>query len=149
MRRFVLLAVIIAVCATEGTPQTSTNRPDPATLRRSSLIWTQAEREFGFAHWESVYSGRTVPRGAQVRELPTGAPLAALRPGTSGAEALERFIVDEKVAGLIVLHNGVIRLERYRLGYSRRALDLTVSRQVGHQHTGRRSYEGRFHREPR
>ncbi len=132
MRRFVLLAVLIAVCATEGAPQSSTNRLDPATLRRSSLTWTQAEREFGFANWEAIYSGRTVPRGARVRELPTGAPLAALRPGTSGAEALERFIVDEKVAGLIVLHNGLIRLERYALGYSRsgRWISQSVAKSV-------------------
>ena len=118
MRRIVLFAAFTAICAAQGASQTSTNTPDPATLRRSSFTWTQAEREFGFAHWDAIYSGRTVPRGAQVRELSAGAPLAALRPGMPGAEALDRFIVDEKVAGLIVLQNGVIRLERYALGHS-------------------------------
>ena len=89
----------------------------PATLRRSSFTWTQAEREFGFAHWDAVFSGRPVARGAQVRALPAGPPLAAFAPGTAGAQALDRFIVEEKVAGLIVLRNGAVRLERYALGH--------------------------------
>lgn len=118
MHRFVWFAVLTVVCATQGASQTSTNTPDPASLRRSSFTWTQAEREFGFAHWDAIYSGRTVPGGTQVRKLPAGAPLATLTPGTPGAQTLERFIVDEKVAGLIVLQNGVVRLERYALGYS-------------------------------
>lgn len=91
---------------------------DPATLRRSSFTWTQAEREFGFAHWDRVYSGRVVSRGAVVRRLPIGKPFAAFKAGTSDARDLERFILDEKVAGIIVLHNGKVRLERYGLGYS-------------------------------
>jgi CubicO group peptidase (beta-lactamase class C family) len=112
------VVVLAAVCATNGAGQASTNAPDPATLRRSSFTWSQAEREFGFAHWDAVYSGRLVPRGIQVRGLPSGTPLASLSPGTVGAQAIDRFINDEKVAGLIVLQNGAVRLERYALGYS-------------------------------
>lgn len=117
-RRLVLLGVLTAVCATDGAGQSSTNTPDPATLRRSSFTWSQSEREFGFAHWDAVYSGRLVPRGAQERGLPSGTPLASLRPGTPGAQAVDRFVEDEKVAGLIILQNGAVRLERYALGYS-------------------------------
>lgn len=112
------VSVLVAVCASDGAGQSSKNTPDPATLRRSSFTWSQAEREFGFAHWDAVYSGRLVPAGAQVRRLPSGAPLASLRPGTVGAQALDRFIEDEKVAGLIVVQNGAVRLERYALGHS-------------------------------
>ena len=112
------VGVLTAVWAASVAGQTSTNTPDPATLRRSSFLWNQAEREFGFAHWDDVYSGRLVSRGTRVRALPPGAPLASLRPGTIGAQALDRFIADEKVAGLVVLQNGEVRLERYALGYS-------------------------------
>jgi CubicO group peptidase (beta-lactamase class C family) len=90
---------------------------DPATLRRSSFTWSQAEREYGFAHWDSIFSGRVVERGAHVRELPVAAPLSSFAPGTPGAKALDTFIADQAVAGLIVLQNGQIRLERYALGY--------------------------------
>jgi CubicO group peptidase (beta-lactamase class C family) len=117
--RFLCGVILLgAVWSSGSAAQSSTNTPDPASLRRSSFTWSQAEREFGFAHWDAVYAGRLVPRGAHVRPLPAGASLAALRPGTPGARALDRFMADEKVAGLIVLQNGRVRLERYALGYS-------------------------------
>jgi CubicO group peptidase (beta-lactamase class C family) len=108
-----LLIAVFAVAAA----QSAAELPDPATLRRSSFTWSQGEREFGFAHWDSVFAGRLVSRGTRVRDLPNGAPLAALQAGTPGAQALDRFVVEEKVAGLIVLHDGAVRLERYALGH--------------------------------
>jgi CubicO group peptidase (beta-lactamase class C family) len=113
-------SIVVALCAADATAQPPTSTMDPATLRRSSFLWSQAEREFGFANWDAIYSGRTVPRGARVRVLPAGPSFELLKPGTPGAQAMERFITDEKVAGLIVLHDGTIRLERYALGYSPR-----------------------------
>jgi CubicO group peptidase (beta-lactamase class C family) len=119
MRRLTSSVILLtALYAIDGAAQSSTNTRDPASLRRSSFTWTQEEREFGFAHWDSVYAGRNVARGARVRPLPSGAALAALRPGTPGAEALARFMANEKVAGLIVLQNGAVRMERYALGHS-------------------------------
>jgi CubicO group peptidase (beta-lactamase class C family) len=91
---------------------------DPAPLRRSSLTWTQAEREFGYPHWGWIFSGRVVERGSRPpHPLPPGAPLAAFAPGTPGARELERFIAEQNVAGLIVLQDGKVRLERYARGY--------------------------------
>lgn len=113
-----IASIVAALWTADATAQPPTSTMDPASLRRSSFLWSQAEREFGFANWDAVYSGRTVPRGARVRALPTGPSFELLKPGTPGAQAVERFITDEKVAGLIVLHEGTIRLERYALGYS-------------------------------
>lgn len=90
---------------------------DPATLRRSSFTWTQPEREFGFAHWDLVFSGRVVRRGAKPRPIPIGRTLGAFSAGP-GARDLDTFIADQKVAGLIVIVDGKVRLERYALGYS-------------------------------
>lgn len=45
-------------------------------------------------------------------------PIAALQPGGASVRALDAFISDEKVAGLIVLQDGKVRLERYGLGHS-------------------------------
>jgi len=108
--------LLVASWAGNCVAQDAVSALDPATLRRSSFTWSQEEREFGFAHWSSIYSGRLVARGDRVHALPNGAPL--FKAGTAGAQALERFIVDEKVAGLIVLQRGKVRLERYALGYS-------------------------------
>lgn len=71
-----------------------------------------------------------MPRGSRVHELPVGPPLAAL--GTSWDLELERFVVEQKMAGLIVLLDGSIRLERYGLGHdaSGRWTSQSVSKSV-------------------
>jgi CubicO group peptidase (beta-lactamase class C family)/peptidoglycan/xylan/chitin deacetylase (PgdA/CDA1 family) len=117
-RAALYVAFFGAIAARSGSAQASPTTPDPATLRRSSFTWTQAEIEFGFGHWDAVFPTRPVPRGTRVRPLPAGKPLAALLPGTPGGEELERFIANEKVAGLVVLQDGAVRLERYALGHS-------------------------------
>ena len=84
--------------------------PSVASLPRSSFLWTQEQREVGFAHWDEVFPGRAIKRGTRVHPLPGGAPLAV--PG------LEEFIAAQKVAGILVLQDGKVRIERYALGYS-------------------------------
>ena len=84
--------------------------PSVASLPRSSFLWTQEQREVGFAHWDEVFPGRAIKRGMRVHPLPGGAPLAV--PG------LEEFIAAQKVAGILVLQDGKVRIERYALGYS-------------------------------
>ncbi len=114
--RLAVLAVPLGVAAYIGFgPQPSI---DPASLPRSSFTWNEDQIEIGFAHWDSVYPGREVARGAVVRELPAGAPLAAFAAGGALERELERFMNEQKVAGLIVLHEGAVRLERYGLGHS-------------------------------
>jgi CubicO group peptidase (beta-lactamase class C family) len=117
-RAALCVAFLGALVARPGIAQSSPTTPDPATLRRSSFTWNQAELEFGFGHWDAVFPTRSIARGTRVRPLPAGKPLAALQPGTPGGEELERFITNEKVAGLIVLQDGAVRLERYALGHS-------------------------------
>ncbi len=64
-----------------------------------------------------VFPGREVPRGPEVQELPRGAPLAAFSAGGALEQELGLFISAQKVAGLIVLHEGTIRLEWYGFDY--------------------------------
>jgi CubicO group peptidase (beta-lactamase class C family) len=112
-------AALVLVLAGGATVAAQTPAPtfDPASLRRSNLTWSQEEREFGFRHWDWVFGGRVVERGSTVRQLLVAAPFRGLAAGTPAAAELERFIADQKVAGLIVLQDGKVRLERYALGY--------------------------------
>ena len=92
---------------------------DPATLvRRPRASWSQAEREYGFSHWDRLFEARTIQRGEHVRALPPGAGLATFEPGGEGARQLQRNLDEFKVAGIVVLHDGKVRLERYSLGHS-------------------------------
>jgi CubicO group peptidase (beta-lactamase class C family) len=92
---------------------------DPYTLpRRPRAIWNQAEREYAFSHWDRLFETRTIKRGERVHALPAGAPLATFEPGGEGARQLQRNLDEFKVAGIVVLHDGKVRLERYAVGHS-------------------------------
>jgi CubicO group peptidase (beta-lactamase class C family) len=80
------------------------------------LMWTQDERDFGFRRMEELTPARTISNGETFRELPRGDDLA-LAIAIDGEEwTLDRYLEDQRTAGLVVLHNGAVRLERYRLG---------------------------------
>ena len=115
--------LLMALSASAGVSQTPATTIDPASLRRSSFTWNQAEIEYGFSHWDLVFPSRPVPRGARVHDLPQGKPIAALAVGTAGAQQLERYIAEQKVAGLII-QNGGVRLERYALGHRRSGREI-------------------------
>ncbi|MGQ1889212.1 serine hydrolase domain-containing protein [Thermophagus sp. OGC60D27] len=73
-----------------------------------------------------------VPIGNNIRELPRGNPIAAFSPGGAKAKALEDFIKEQKVAGLLILQDGKIRMERYALGHNDSSLwsSLSVAKSV-------------------
>lgn len=76
------------------------------------LFWSQAQRDANFPHMEKLFPGHIVKAGGKVRALPAGTPLAFPQAD------LDAFIADQNIAGLIVLKDGKILLERYARGYS-------------------------------
>jgi CubicO group peptidase (beta-lactamase class C family) len=115
-RRF--LVALVASLSTVALAQSVTPAGiDLQSLRRSRLSWNQSEREFVFANWDRVFTARTIARGKEVHPLPEGAPFPTFAAGGAGAVALQRAIDDFKLAGIVVLHDGKLRLERYALGY--------------------------------
>jgi CubicO group peptidase (beta-lactamase class C family) len=112
-------AIAAALCVAALMPApAAADDIDPQTLRRPRASWNQAEREFGFANWDRVFTARTVARGASVRALPPGTAWTTFAPGGDGATHLQRNIDAFKLAGIVVLHDGALRLERYALGHS-------------------------------
>jgi CubicO group peptidase (beta-lactamase class C family) len=76
------------------------------------LFWSQAQRDANFPHMEKLFPGHIVQAGGKVRALPQGKPLAL-------ADAdVDAFIAAQNIAGLIVLKDGKVVLERYARGYS-------------------------------
>ena len=101
-----------------ATPGVAADTIDAQALAsRPMSAWTQAEREFGFAHWDQLGPARVIARGASVHALPQGAPLAGFEPGGAGARHLQRSVDDFRLAGIVVLHRGQIRLEHYAHGF--------------------------------
>jgi CubicO group peptidase (beta-lactamase class C family) len=77
------------------------------------LFWSQEERFKNFPAMEKVFPGNTVKAGGKVKALPEGTPLPI------AAADVDAFMAAQNVAGLLVLHEGKVRLERYAHGYSR------------------------------
>ncbi len=97
-------------------PEVKVQPGDNAGLRKVGaevLFWSQAQRDQNFPHMERIFPGHVVQAGGKVRPLPAGKPLAI-----PDAE-IDAFIAAQNVAGLIVLKNGKVVLERYARGYSR------------------------------
>ncbi|MBI1344499.1 MAG: serine hydrolase [Terrimonas sp.] len=91
---------------------------NPDSLSKNAFQWNQEERELGFLHFDKVFTAREVPNGDQLHVLPQGKPIPAFSRGGEKEKALEEYITSQKVAGLLVLQDGKIRLERYALGLS-------------------------------
>ena len=117
-----LASVTQAQPATQAQPVTQA-QPAPATAARKPfsapvLQWSQGEREAGFPKMDSLFAHHVVARGPRVHGLPDGKPVAAFAPGGAGSAQLEQYMTDHKVAGIVVLQDGQLRLERYGLGHS-------------------------------
>jgi CubicO group peptidase (beta-lactamase class C family) len=89
-------------------------RPAPATeatqrqVGAEVLFWSQAQRDANFPAMEKVFPGNTIKADpAKTRALPAGAPL------NIPAADVDAFMTAMNVAGLIVLQDGKVRLERY------------------------------------
>ena len=99
-------------------PSLAQKLTDPSLLPKDSFHWTQEQRELGFLHFDEIFEARDVPVGNKVLELPEGRAIEAFIAGGAKEKNLNDFLVEQKVAGLVVLHDGRIRLERYSLGLS-------------------------------
>lgn len=111
MRRLARLISCLALMAAVALPVAAQAPTDTLPkLERASqvLFWSQAEREAGFRAMDRIVPHRVIAAGDVARPLPEGDPLYL---------DVEGFMASEKVAGLLVLQDGQIMLERYGLGF--------------------------------
>lgn len=77
------------------------------------LFWDQPTRERNFRQMEKIFPGYVVEAGSRVKALPAGVPLPV------DSATIDAYMKANNVAGLIVLQDGRVRLERYGLGFGR------------------------------
>ncbi len=117
------LCLALLACAGPGRTPSSTTGALPALSQQATptigeqreavLFWSQAQREAGFRQMQAQFPSDVAAAGNQVRELPAGPPL----PGQAGdPDWLETYMERHHVAGLMVLHQGRVRLARHGLG---------------------------------
>lgn len=89
---------------------TAANSDQLRQVGAAVLFWSQAQRDANFPHMERIFPGNVVKAGSRVRALPPGAPLPV------AASEIDAFMAAQNVAGLIVVQDGKVRLERYARG---------------------------------
>src|SRR4051812_29352847 len=82
-----------------------------ALRSRPRLAWSQADRELAFARWGELYPARVIRRGERARELPTGPSLPTFAADEGGDKQLRLSLESYRLAGIVVLHEGRVRLE--------------------------------------
>lgn len=114
--RLVVAALALAVAAADAR-QAATRQPapvrEPASKAAAILTWSVPLREQYIAALDAFFLTRTVKAGGRPHLLEAGRALAAFEPGGSRAEYLNQFMTDQRVRGVLVLHEGKVRLERY------------------------------------
>jgi CubicO group peptidase (beta-lactamase class C family) len=108
----IVAAALLAAAAAVGAQQSAPAR-QPASEAAAILTWPPAERERYIAALDSFFLTRTVKAGPRAHLLDRGRPLTAFEPGGQRAGYFDRFMSDQRVRGVLVLHEGRIRLERY------------------------------------
>ncbi len=104
-----------------GTPQTAAAHPaspPPLTVGQrlaQDLQWTQAEREDRFARMDQMFPVNRIRHGGCIAALPKAMPLTI----AVGGQELAAFMQRDRLAGMLVLQDGRIRLERYGLRSNR------------------------------
>ena len=112
-------ALLLAGCAQTATveaPRVAPVAANEAKLRQvgaAVLFWSQAERDANFPAMEKLFPVHPVKRGSRVRPLPNGTPLAI------PAAEVDAFMAKQNVAGLIVVRDGKVLLERYARALTR------------------------------
>ncbi|PTR35460.1 CubicO group peptidase (beta-lactamase class C family) [Luteibacter sp. OK325] len=93
-------AMLLAACAT------------PHARRTDVLFWDQPQREAAFRTMETHYASNVVRHGV-AHPLPPGVPV---RPRFVDGSTLDAYMAAHHVAGIMVVQDGRVRLERYGLG---------------------------------
>ncbi len=79
---------------------------------QKTLFQPQAKRDAGFRAAETLGPVNTIAAGSSVHALANGAPLVL-------AEGIDGYIARQHMAGIIILQDGKVRLEKYALGFDR------------------------------
>ncbi len=117
LRKTLLLgsALVLGAFADPALSQSASAVALPA--REGFISWAPDDQIIGYRNIERIFSTHTVSRGASVRALPVAARTIAPIYSEGGDNlGVDQYITSNKVAGLLVIHNGEIVLERYGLG---------------------------------
>lgn len=82
------------------------------------LFWTLEKRDVAFRDMQSNLPSRVVEAGEPTLKLPLGEKINPSWSFNGQDWDIERFMQDQRTAGLIIIHNGKVRCENYALDFT-------------------------------
>jgi CubicO group peptidase (beta-lactamase class C family) len=114
---FILLFYNLSGCGEEGIGTVIGALPDPAEL----FQWSTKDKLVGYSHSADLYATETFHAGASVPLGKISMPLLTYE-YAGKKRSIDDYMEREKVAGLLVLKNGKIALERYGPGIDKNTI---------------------------
>lgn len=113
MFRALMFSAALLVATGSASAQAPITKPPVASI----LFWTPAQQLERYKAIETVYAVGTIRKGDKVLELPAASrqinPSITVEGKTS---AIDAFMKDNRITGVMALRNGQVILERYALG---------------------------------
>lgn len=100
-----IIAPLLLVSCDSDTRNLITNLPKDQNV----LFWTIEQRDAAFRAMEKLVDYNEIVAGDNAVELLQGEPLEM---------DVDDYMKNQRTAGLIIIHNGKVRMEKYGLGYS-------------------------------
>jgi CubicO group peptidase (beta-lactamase class C family) len=113
MKLKTVVAGLLALAAMPASAQVPLRAETADKMRAAGaeiLFWNQAQRDANFPTMEQHFPGSVAKASSRPYPLHAGKPLQL--------EGVDAFMSANNTAGLIVVQNGKVRLERYARGYS-------------------------------
>lgn len=112
----------LAGCAPTAAPMTTAGGQPVVELPRDMnvLFWTQDQRDLAFRMFDTVAPAHVIRAGTNPLALQQGPAINPSWDADGRRWSVDDHMADQRLAGLIVIQDGKIRLERYGLGFSAR-----------------------------
>jgi CubicO group peptidase (beta-lactamase class C family) len=107
MQRLILAGALMLAGCNGTAHKTATELPKDLNV----LFWSEPQRDTAFRDMENLAQTHTIPAGGEVYDLPQGAPLAL-------KGDVDAYMKSQRAAGLIIVQDGQIRLEKYAMDYN-------------------------------
>jgi hypothetical protein len=105
----------------------------------SILVWTPKQQLERYPAIEKTYAVGTIKKGANVRELPPGAPIDPKVTVGGKTSGIDDFMKQWRISGVIVVKDGKVVLEKYGMGRTpgQRWTSFSVAKSVTSQPSDR------------